>query len=253
MICVAQNFEGYVVMQSATCPIELANSNTLLYVSPMSSFLPKLDVLPLAQRIVWAELVEIPQEFTLYGGTAIALHLGHRQSIYFDFFGWNAFAPLDLAASIAFLSGGAVLQSEPNTLTMLIDRDGPVKISFFGVPRLKKIRRPHVASVNGLQIASLLDLAGTKVAVVQQRAEAKDYIDIDAVLMNGKIDLPMALAAAQLIYGSVFSPQNALKALTYFDEPQLQNLPDEIKHRLVKAVRSVDLDRLPKFEAASET
>lgn len=106
----------------------------------MTTFQPKLDVLPLPQRIFWAELAEIPQEFTLYGGTAIALHFGHRQSIDFDFFGWNAFAPLDLASSLPFLRGGTVLQSAPNTLTMLIDRDGPVKISFFGVPRLKKIK-----------------------------------------------------------------------------------------------------------------
>ncbi len=103
-----------------------------------------------------------------------------------------------------------------------------------------------------MQIASLLDLAGTKVAVVQQRAETKDYIDIDAILADGQIDLSLALAAAQIIYGSVFSPQNALKALTYFDEPQLQNLPQELKQRLVNAVRSVDLDRLPKIERAPD-
>ena len=93
----------------------------------------------------------------------------------------------------------------------------------------------------------LLDLVGTKVAVVQQRAEAKDYIDIDAILGEGQIDLTMALAAAQHIYGSVFSPQNALKALTYFDEPQMQILPEALKQRLVKAVCAVDLDSLPKI------
>jgi Nucleotidyl transferase AbiEii toxin, Type IV TA system len=228
--------------------VELVKSVWLPYVSAMNSFLPKLDVLPLAQRMVWAELGEIPQEFILYGGTAIALHLGHRQSIDFDFFGWKTFAPLDLAGSLPVLKRGAVLQSEPNTLTMLIDRGGPVKISFFGVPRLNRIKPPHVATDNGLQIASLLDLAGTKAAVVQQRVENKDYIDIDAILMDGEVDLPMALAAAQLIYGSVFSPQNALKALTYFDELQLQSLPVELKQRLVKAVRSVDLDQLPKID-----
>jgi hypothetical protein len=73
-----------------------------------------------------------------------------------------------------------------------------------------------------LDFRSLLDLAGTKVAVVQQRAEAKDYIDIDAILTDGQIHLPMTLAAAQLIYGSVFNPQNALKALTYFDDPHFK-------------------------------
>jgi Nucleotidyl transferase AbiEii toxin, Type IV TA system len=219
----------------------------------MPDFVPKLDILPLAQRKLWAELAEVPADFTLYGGTAIALHLGHRQSIDFDFFCWKPFAPLDLAATLPFLNGGKVLQSEPNTLTMLIDRGGPVKVSFFGVPRLKRIEPPHISADNGLRIASLLDLAGTKAAVVQQRAEAKDYIDIDAILADGQIGLPMALSAGQYIYGAVFSPQNVLKALTYFDESQLQSLPKELKHRLVKAVRSVNLDRLAKIKGTSET
>lgn len=218
----------------------------------MKPFAPKLDILPPSQRRVWAELAQIPEGFTLYGGTAVALHLGHRQSTDFDFFGWQPFFPLDLAGELAFLNGGDVLQSEPNTLTMLIDRGGPVKISFFGVPRLKKIEPPLIASDNGLRVASLLDLAGTKVAVVQQRAEAKDYIDIDAMNNSRLIDLPMALAAAQVIYGPVFSAQNALKALTYFDEPQLQALPIELKQRLVGAVREVDLNRLPIIEVATE-
>jgi Nucleotidyl transferase AbiEii toxin, Type IV TA system len=224
----------------------------LPYVGTMEHFIPKLDVLPAAQRKVWAELSGIPPEFTLYGGTAVALHLGHRQSIDFDFFGNKSVAPIELASSLPLLGGGTILQSEPNTLTMLIDRGGPVKLSFFGVPRLKKIKPPHVASDNRLQIASLLDLAGTKATVVQQRAEAKDYIDIDAILSDGQIDLPKTLAAAQYIYGSVFSPQNALKALTYFDEPQLRMLSDEMKQRLVNAVRAVDLDLLPKIEEVSQ-
>jgi hypothetical protein len=176
----------------------------------MIAFQPKLNILPASQRKVWAELAQIPSTFTLYGGTAIALHVGHRQSVDFDFFCWQNFTPLDLASSLPFLKGGTVLQGEPNTLTMLIDRGGPVKISFFGVPKLKHILPPLIAPGNKMQIASLLDLAGTKVAVVQQRAEAKDYIDIDTIISATKVSLPHALAAALIIYGPVFSPQNAL-------------------------------------------
>jgi hypothetical protein len=230
--------------------VELAYAFEYLYILSMTSWLPKLNVLPKAQRVLWSELAKLPPEFTLYGGTAIALHLGHRQSIDFDFFGTRAFAPLDLANSLALFEGGTILQSEPNTLTMSIERGGPVKVSFFGVPRLKKLLPPHIAADNGLRVASLLDLAGTKATVVQQRAEAKDYIDIDAILTDGQISLPEALSAAQLIYGPVFSPQSTLKALTYFDEPQLSVLNHDIKQRLVEAVRSVDLGSLPKIEGA---
>ena len=44
----------------------------------------------------------------------------------------------------------------------------------------------------------VLDLAGTKAAVVQQRPEAKDYVDLDA-MMGAGVGLPTALAAAKLI------------------------------------------------------
>jgi hypothetical protein len=49
-----------------------------------AQFAPRLDILPLAQRLLWDAFSAIPAEFTVYGGTAIALHLGHRQSLDFD-------------------------------------------------------------------------------------------------------------------------------------------------------------------------
>lgn len=104
---------------------------------------------------------------------------------------------------------------------------------------------PLTVEENGLKVASLLDLAGTKASVVQVRAEAKDYLDIDALLQRTSIDLPLALAAAQAMYGTSFNPQIILKALSYFGEGDLQRLPELAKDRLAAAVRSVDLDRLP--------
>jgi hypothetical protein len=47
---------------------------------------PKLEILSPPQRRLWSELKETPQEFVFYGGTALALRLGHRTSEDFDFF-----------------------------------------------------------------------------------------------------------------------------------------------------------------------
>jgi hypothetical protein len=49
-------------------------------------FTPNLSILPEPQRRLWAELRDTPKTFVLYGGTALALRLGHRQSEDFDFF-----------------------------------------------------------------------------------------------------------------------------------------------------------------------
>lgn len=50
-------------------------------------FLPALQIPPAEQRRLWDELGAIPEDFVLYGGTALALRLAHRQSVDFDFFG----------------------------------------------------------------------------------------------------------------------------------------------------------------------
>jgi nucleotidyltransferase AbiEii toxin of type IV toxin-antitoxin system len=166
-----------------------------------AGFQPNLSILPAPQRHLWDELEVVPGEFVLYGGTALGLHLGHRQSVDYEFFGNRLFDPARLAAKLLFLNGATITQQEPNTLSALIDRNGPVNVSFFCLPGIARLRPPHIAPDNGLQVASLLDLAGTKAAVVQQRAEAKDYHDIDAILQDGRIDLPTALASARAIMG----------------------------------------------------
>lgn len=67
-------------------------------------FTPRLDILPKPQRQIWDELAAVPPEFVLYGGTAVALHLGHRQSLDFDFFGNRSFDPALLTAAIPFMA-----------------------------------------------------------------------------------------------------------------------------------------------------
>ena len=71
-------------------------------------FVPRLDILPNAQRRLWNELVAVPPEFVLYGGTAIALHLGHRRSVDFDFFVNRPFDPAKLAAELPFMKGATI-------------------------------------------------------------------------------------------------------------------------------------------------
>lgn len=209
------------------------------------NFSPRLDILPPPQRRLWRELAEVPPEFILYGGTALALYLGHRPSVDFDFFGDRDFDPDRLLASIPFLADGQVIQKAKNTLTSLIDRGGSVQVSFFGVPGLPRLSDPFQIPDNGIRVASLLDLAGMKASVVQKRAEAKDYLDIDALITTGAVDLPTALAAGRAIYGRSFNPQITLKALSYFEDGNLKRLPEAVKNRLVVAARAVDLDRLP--------
>jgi hypothetical protein len=216
----------------------------------MPEFAPRLDILPPQQRQLWDELAQVPSEFVLYGGTAIALRLGHRQSVDFDLSAEQNIDTDQLAATIPFLRSARIVQRASNTLSVAVDRGGSVRVSFYGLRGFRRLRPPDPSPDNGLLIASLLDLAGTKASVVQVRAEARDYIDLDAIATSGHIDLPTALAAAAAaIYGRQFNPQITLKALSYFEDGNLATLAEAVKARLAAAARETDLDRLPAIEA----
>ncbi|MGA2735707.1 MAG: nucleotidyl transferase AbiEii/AbiGii toxin family protein [Syntrophobacteraceae bacterium] len=210
------------------------------------TFKPNLTILPQQQLQLWPELDATPEHFTLYGGTALALHLGHRASVDFDFFSNQPFDPDELAAAVPYLKGTERVQVDMNTLKCRIERDGPVLVSFFGGLGLGQVAPRDQVEGKRFYVASLLDIAGTKVAVVQKRAEAKDYLDIDVLIQHG-IDLPTALAAGRIVYGRSFNPMITLKALSFFDD--LPTLPVEVRRRLSAAVDAVDPAGLPALTA----
>jgi hypothetical protein len=71
---------------------------------------------------------------------------------------------------------------------------------------------------------------------------------MDALIQIGNVGLPFALAAAEKLYGSSFNPEITLKALSYFDDGNLRELPKDMRFRLADAVSKVDLDHLPSLD-----
>jgi hypothetical protein len=156
---------------------------------------PNLSILPSCQRRVWDQLNATPRDFVLYGGTALALRLGHRQSVDFDFFSCKSFQPLELMESISYLAEQTVTQQSASTLSCEIGTSsGAVKISFFGDLSLGQIDTPDIVESNGIAVASLGDLIGTSCATVPQRNEVKDYLDIYALMAAGHINLAEGIA-----------------------------------------------------------
>lgn len=200
------------------------------------TFEPRLTLLPPAQQGVLRELAGIPRRFVLYGGTAIALRLGHRVSLDFDLFSNDHFLPDALEREIPLLHGAVRTRSEPDTLVTVVERARPVTVSFFGGLPLSRVADPALAGSGGPLVASLLDLAATKVKVVQDRAEAKDYLDV-ARLLAEDISLGEALAAALAVYGATFNPLLSVKALSFFGDGDLPTLPKALREVLERAVR----------------
>ncbi len=88
-----------------------------------------------------------------------------------------------------------------------------------------------------------------KAAVVTQRAEVRDYLDIHALLTKANISLAKMLAAGIIIYGAEFNPLLSLKAISYHDDLALADLPQSVRRDLAEAVRTTDPQKLPVLNA----
>ena len=141
-----------------------------------------------------------------------------------------------------------VLQDQPNTVTVNVScGDGErqfVKVSFFGSVGFGRVSEPEITEDGVLQVASLDDLMATKLKVILQRVEAKDYRHIAAMVSAG-VNLSKGLSAARELFGINFQPSESLKAMVYFDDGDLHTLTRDEKQCLIKAVSAVrDLPRV---------
>lgn len=219
------------------------------------TFSPRLDILPPTQRHVWPLLHRTPHlGFVLYGGTAVALRLGHRPSFDFDFFTDQCLNKAELYAALPFLQQSTHLQDTSDTLTVLVSpssHDEPqVKLSFFGSLTFGRIDEPEMTNDGMVQVAALDDLLATKVKVLLQRVEAKDYQDIAAMIRAGS-SLSRGLAGARALYGPAFQASECLKALVYFEGGDLHRLTAEERTLLIEAAASVRT--LPSIETRAHS
>jgi len=168
----------------------------------------------------------------LYGGTALALRLGHRDSFDFVFFSSRTIEPLELNEAMRL--GGDILQAAPNTLTVMYEG---VKLSFFGGLSLGVVETPDL--LDNCPVASLRDLGACKLAALVNRVELKDYLDVAALLRHG-VDLSHLLGCAEAIYHGAFPTAACLKSLTWFDDPALSSLSLDDRMVLERAALSVD-------------
>jgi hypothetical protein len=218
----------------------------------MSSFKPHLEVLPQSQKETWSTLGwTTTNRFVLYGGTAIVLRCGHRASIDFDFF-----TDQQLNQAIIFKeireSGMAfrVVQDEKNSLTVVAET-GDVRLSFFGGLEMGRVGVPELTDDGVVLVASSLDVLGTKLKVIMQRAESKDYSNI-AQLLRAAPSLIQGLGSAQSLYGSAFAPAECLRALTFFDDGDLTRVNAETRKVLrTEAAKASRVFPIPSMEKIS--
>jgi len=185
----------------------------------------------------------LKNDFYLAGGTALALQIGHRDSVDFDFFSENDFDTGDLFEKLKeIFKNNKVqrVQDEKNTLTIVVDDD--IKLSFFAYkyPLLNSL-----ISEKYIKLASVEDIACMKLAAIVSRSTEKDYVDLYFILRNNnKLSELLKLSKEKF---PALDTNLIIKSLTYFD--------DIIEEAIVfKNDKNISLDEVKTFlrEAVKE-
>lgn len=175
------------------------------------------------QRDLLRELCPFVTKMSFYlgGGTAAALHLGHRRSDDFDWFtAEEMLEPVQLASRIReMVADFSVTRTDQGTLH---GSSNGVRCSFLEY-RYPLLRPAVTLAEFGCAIASLEDLSCMKLSAIAQRGSRRDFVDLFAICFAG-IRLKDALAYYQRKY-SVSDIAHLLYGLSYFDDAEREPMP----------------------------
>lgn len=153
------------------------------------------------------------KHFFLVGGTAVALCIGHRQSIDFDLFSLEAFQNTDIRRRILRTSRiEKVLVNKLGEFTITIKG---VRMTFFHYPF--RTIKPRVAVQDVIKMPNLLSLAAMKAYALGQRAKWKDYVDLYFV-MKQYYSIGKIVQKAKQIFGREFNEKLFRTQLAYFKD-----------------------------------
>lgn len=190
------------------------------------------------QRALWHAFKAIPDDFVLIGATAIAYHLENRPSDGFDFYVYARYDQSDLVKVFPELADANWSVPTVGRFNCLLgDSTKAVRYQFLRLDHKKFVKMPE--RVDGVLVASLIDLFAIKLYAVCQRANMKDYIDIDAILTSG-LALEQGLGAAKALFGKLFDPLSCLKALCSYQDGNLNETPEAIQKKLIALATKID-------------
>lgn len=170
------------------------------------------EILSVSQRELLSFMKLFRQEYYLVGGTAIALHIGHRRSIDFDMFKMSAINhKKNLDAITASGYEFHVTRRVQEHMDVLLNG---VKVTFFQYPFEIS---PEYEFGETFRLPSLLSLAAMKAYALGRRSKWKDYVDL-YFLLTGHFSIEDISTKATAIFGPLFSEKQFRAQLAYFDD-----------------------------------
>ncbi len=174
---------------------------------------------PTQQSVAVLGEKKITRAFYLAGGSALALHLGHRISVDLDFFTPKGFDVATLARRLAQMGTFVQEQRKKDTLLGTFNQ---VKVSFFRYS-YPVIGKSEV--VFNTAIASIPDIGAMKLEAIGTRGKKRDFIDLYFICQAGYSLENVVEWYKNKFKGLNFSLTHYLKALTYFEEAEADPIP----------------------------
>ena len=202
----------------------------------------RADFMDDGMRGLWDSMRPFDGDFRLYGGTALALRLGHRSSSDFDFATTLPVVDRDLPERIPWLKEGIMdVKGGPGMVDAHFQVNGQreIKITFIECGGLlaMPLRPAETSESNGIQVAHPLDLAVTKLEALANRGERRDAKDVASIASawpeicreavrkarRNEVEIARALSLAQLEADGDEAKRLSTLAVSLFrDEPELQ-------------------------------
>ena len=169
------------------------------------------NILSVEQQQLIPFVQSFKKEYYLVGGTAIALQIGHRQSIDFDLFKLSNVQQVKINQRLSeFKVPYQLLFADSQSFHILAN---DVKLTFFQYP-FKITTKP---TFEGIKMPDLLHLAAMKAYALGRRAKWKDYVDLYFILKDYH-SLEEISDKTQAIFGSIFSPKLFKQQLCYYKD-----------------------------------
>jgi hypothetical protein len=176
----------------------------------------------------------------LAGGTALALHFGHRLSIDLDFFSASDFNVRSYQEKLSELGNFSLTKEAAGTLDGILDE---VKISLFcyHYPLLFP-----VIVLDGVAVADPRDIACMKLDAISSRGSKKDFVDM-AFLLE-RYSLEDIFEWFEKKYSTLqYNKMHILKSLTYFDDAEQEPSPQMLIEKNWEAVKMILCDHAKNF------
>ena len=152
----------------------------------------------------------------LVGGTALALHLGHRKSVDLDMFG--TFDPIVSYRKLLADAGHSVEGAENGTVQSLRVNNVKVDLVNYPYPWLD-----DAIEEGNIRLAGLRDIAAMKLSAVANRGRKKDFIDVARLLDAFSLDQMLSLYKEKFSVSELSFP---LRGLMYFDDAEEDPMPE---------------------------